>query len=178
MSNVVICNKCNTKTLSSATNCPNCGEPFKKNNFSWKHWMLGFLLLLLIIGFLTDDNNQNKNNSQITSNEVSPIQKTISPKDEVIKNTIIEEFNGYKDGFGNILMADFKIKNISKYTIKDIEITCDSFANSGTHIDSNSRIIYEAINPNNILNINKFNMGFISSQVVNSTCYITNLQIK
>jgi len=44
-----------------------------------------------------------------------------------------------------VMVADFTITNLSNYTVKDLDVTCTHYANSGTEIDSNSRTIYETV---------------------------------
>ncbi len=81
-------------------------------------------------------------------------------------------FTWRKDGFGNIMMADFMIVNVNDFPVKDITITCVHTAPSGTVIDRNTRTIYERIEAKSNLNKREFNMGFIHTQVSNSTCHI------
>ena len=78
-----------------------------------------------------------------------------------------------KDGFDNIMILSTDIKNPLEYTVKDIEITCTHYANSGTKIDSNTRTIYEQIPANGSLNLDDFNMGFIHTQATKSGCNVT-----
>lgn len=179
MSNIVSCPKCNTKTFSNASSCPNCGEPFPRKKTTWIFWAIGIFFFFIIIG-LFSDSSESTTNQQITTNNDSnsPTIEVKSSKEEALQSVSIENFEGRKDGFGNILMANFIIKNGSKYTIKDIELTCKSYANSGTELDSNSRRIYEIINANDTFKVKDFNMGFINNQVVRSGCEVTDLEIK
>ncbi|QBY56465.1 hypothetical protein [Cupriavidus oxalaticus] len=67
-------------------------------------------------------------------------------------------------GFGTILEADFTIKNDLPWPIKDITLTCELYGASETKIDSNTRTIYERIEPKRAKIIKNFSMGFIHSQ--------------
>lgn len=73
-------------------------------------------------------------------------------------------FQWEKDGFGSVMTASFQIRNNGPKALKDIEIQAIHYAPSGTRIDSNSRTIYEVIQPGETKAFEKFNMGFIHSQ--------------
>lgn len=75
------------------------------------------------------------------------------------------------------MKADFTIINTYERPIKDIEITCEHFANSGTNIDSNTRVIYEKVASGTTKKFRDFDMGFIHSQARRSICKITNLKV-
>ncbi len=79
-----------------------------------------------------------------------------------------------KSGFGSVLMLDINLKNGSEHTVKDIEITCISIANSGTILGENKKILYEIIPPGDSVQINKVNMGFIDNQTSNESCSVSN----
>jgi hypothetical protein len=85
----------------------------------------------------------------------------------------IESFSWSKEGFGSVMEANFTIKNSLPWPIKDILVQCSHAAPSGTTIDSNTRTIYERIEPNKTKQIRKFNMGFIHSQAQRSGCEVT-----
>ena len=76
------------------------------------------------------------------------------------------------------MLVDATFENKSNRVVKDIELTCDHFSNSGTKIDSNSRVIYEVINPGKSKNVHDFNMGFLHSQVSKTSCSITDLVVQ
>jgi len=84
----------------------------------------------------------------------------------------LENFSWSKEGFGNVMIANFSIKNTLPWPIKDIEIQCTHSAPSGTTIDQNTRTIYERIEANKVRRISNFNMGFIHSQASRSGCNI------
>ena len=98
----------------------------------------------------------------------------INPKQIALSLTSLD-FNWRKEGFGNIMEADFTVKNGSNWDIKDFEITCHHFSNSGTEIDRNTRIVYDIVKANSTKKFKNFNMGFIHSQAVKSSCSITDL---
>ncbi len=85
------------------------------------------------------------------------------------------DYKWFKERFGNVMMADFTIKNPTQYRFKDFEIKCTHSAPSGTVIDSNTRTIYETVEPKSTKVIKQMNMGFIHSQASRSGCEITDL---
>jgi 5-keto 4-deoxyuronate isomerase len=85
----------------------------------------------------------------------------------------LAHFSWKTGGFDNIMMATFVIRNNNAFAVKDITIKCTHSAESGTEIDSNSRTIYEIIQPKKKRTIRDFNMGFIHNQAKRSRCQIT-----
>jgi hypothetical protein len=100
----------------------------------------------------------------------------INPK-EALLHRVKLDFKWHTDGFGNIMMANFTIKNPTQYRFKDFEIKCTHSAPSGTVIDSNSRTIYQTVEPISTKVIREMNMGFINSQATRSGCQITDLVV-
>jgi hypothetical protein len=87
------------------------------------------------------------------------------------------DYKWRKEGFDDVMEADFTVKNGSSYDIKDIEITCHHFGKSGTEIDSNTRTIFDVVKAHSTKKFLKFNMGLIHTQAARSSCAITNLGI-
>ena len=85
----------------------------------------------------------------------------------------IENTSWSKGGFDNVMITNFSIRNSSSFAVKDIGIRCDHSAPSGTHIDSNTRTIYERIEPKKSKQFTNFNMGFIHSQATRTSCAVT-----
>lgn len=158
---MIKCKGCEKEISSNAKVCPHCGEPAPKKT-SLVTWLFLILLIVFGIGMVSD----NSNSSVVAT-----------PKEEAKNLVKLESYEWSKGGFGNVLMADFKIKNDSQYTVKDFEITCIHYGKSGTEIDSNKKVIYESIEPSKTKKIKEFNMGFINTQANNSSCEITDFQI-
>jgi hypothetical protein len=89
----------------------------------------------------------------------------------------IESFSWVKEGFGNVMEANFVIRNRLPWPVKDLEIRCEHSAPSGTMLDSNTRTIYERFEANQTRRINKFNMGFIHSQATRSGCRVVSVVV-
>lgn len=89
----------------------------------------------------------------------------------------LDDVRWRKEGFGNVMEADFTIKNMSDYDIKDVEITCTHSGKSGTKIDENTKMIYEVVGKHDSERMKKINMGFIHTQAYSTSCEITNLTL-
>jgi hypothetical protein len=85
----------------------------------------------------------------------------------------IAKWSGRKGGFGSTMIATFTLQNTNSFDVKDIEITCEQFGNSGTLIDRNVRTVYEIIKANGTKTVRDFNMGFVHAQATKSSCSIT-----
>ncbi len=105
------------------------------------------------------------------------VSDTGSPKTAALARVKLD-YTWEKAGFDNVMIANFTVRNPTKYRIKDLEITCNHFAPSGTEIDKNVRTIYESVPPNGTRRFNKFNMGLILGQVKSSSCNITDLVVE
>jgi len=97
-------------------------------------------------------------------------------KEAALSNMTLD-FTWSKEGFGNVMEANFTVHNKNAFTVKDIEVRCVSSAPSGTVIDSNTRVIYERFEAGKVKKIEKFNMGFINSQATSTSCSIRDLVI-
>lgn len=157
---MIKCKGCSKEISSNAKVCPHCGEPAPKKT-SLAVWLVVGVLVIMGI-----------NGSIGGLSETAP-----SPKEEAKNLVKIEKYDWEKGGFGNVLKADFVIKNDSEYTVKDIEIICDHYGKSGTKIDSNKRVINDIVEAKSTITFKKFNMGLINSQVDQSSCEISDFQI-
>jgi len=128
---------------------------------------------IFVLAWATHSNESKTNNTSAT--QTSSYQATPeSPKDAALRQVSID-FKWTKGGFGSVMMADFTITNLSNYTVRDLDVTCTHYANSGTEIDSNSRTIYETVPAKGKKVVRNFSMGFIHSQAARSSCKVTDL---
>jgi hypothetical protein len=95
-----------------------------------------------------------------------------SSEEVAARNVEIVNFDWYKGGLDNVMLADFTIMNSNDFPVKDITIRCTHAANSGTEIDRNIHTIYEVVKPKKRRSFRKVNMGFIHSQATRSSCVI------
>lgn len=107
--------------------------------------------------------------------DIAPI--VIDKKQMAMSLVSLDDLRWRKEGFGNVMEADFTIKNRSDQDIKDVKITCSHSAKSGTQIDKNTKTVYEVIKKHDFERIKNFNMGFIHSQAYSTSCEITDLAI-
>lgn len=126
------------------------------------------LAALLVFGILAAGSGESGSSGGPSSGTSAP-----STKDVLIEQVKLN-YTWSKD-YGDIMMANFTINNPSDHSFKDFEITCNHFAKSGTRIDSNTRTIYEIVKAHSKRTFRDFNMGFIHSQAVSSSCRITDL---
>ena len=125
MAKLVKCKGCGEEISKNAKACPKCGEPAPAKT-STATWL--FLIILVLFMFVVP--NIKDNSTSVTHPNSS------SPKEKVLKLVFLENFTPKKSGFSNIMESDFKIVNKSQYSIKDIQITSEHYAKSGTKIDS------------------------------------------
>lgn len=113
--------------------------------------------------------------------EKERIEKEKIKKEEFNKNLArsnpeqfleIVKFSWSKEGFGNVMEANFTIKNKAPIDIKDFEVRCEHSAASGSLIDSNNQTIYDIVKANSTRTFRNVNMGFIHSQASRSSCNV------
>lgn len=85
------------------------------------------------------------------------------------------KYSWWKKG-QSLMEANFVVYNDNGFGIRDIEVECVHFANSGTQIDRNVRTIYEVIPALSRKGVSGFSMGFIHSQAERSTCSIISVK--
>ena len=129
------------------------------------HWFT-WLVLIIIIFIALNPLKMTK------EEELNAMARYNAQPKQVTKRNLKLDFSFNKGGFGNVMIADFKITNDSNNSIKDIEIKCNHFSKSGTKIDSNTRTIYEIVSAHESKEMKKQNMGLIHSQVEKSGCII------
>jgi hypothetical protein len=100
----------------------------------------------------------------------------VDPKNVLLRDVKLD-FKWHTEGFGSVMIANFTIKNPTQYRFKDFEIKCTHSAPSGTVIDSNTRTIYQTVEPTSTKVVKDMSMGFINSQAARSGCQITDLVV-
>lgn len=160
---LVNCKECGSSISKKASKCPQCGAPAKKKT-SLLTWIVTVIAVFWLIGFISGE----------SSSPERP--RGPSPKELALNSTSLN-FEWEKSGFGSVMEVNLVITNDGNRDIKDIEIECTHFAKSGTRIDSNTRTIYDIVPAKGKKEFNKFNMGFIHSQVNSSSCAISDLKI-
>ena len=77
----------------------------------------------------------------------------------------------------NIFLAEFTIENRTAYAIKDISITCDQIAPTGSIIQSHAETIYDIIKPTTRSNYAPIPFGTKHRQTQSLQCQITNFTV-
>lgn len=174
------CSECKREISTEAKVCPNCG---KKNPTSRPNGAalgcLGVVGFLVLIGMCSK--GQQSGSSSSTSADLSASSTPVhseSPKEEALRQVTIVNWRWSKEGFGNVMMATFRVKNGYTRAVKDLEFTCVHSAPSGTEIDRNVHTVYEVIKAGKTRRLPETNMGFIHSQASSSSCTITDLVVE
>jgi hypothetical protein len=142
-------------------------------------WAVAGLLLLACFANLGDVFSGGRHQTSAFSDRSASSSPSPAPDPkEILLNKVKLDFRWHKDGFGNVMIADFTLKNPTQYRFKDFEIKCIHSAPSGTQIDSNTQTIYEVVEPRSTKVVKDMNMGFINSQASKSDCEIIDLVLQ
>ncbi len=130
---------------------------------------IGALILFGLLGTVFRTDEPTSPTSAAVTEEIAPSKGPIAKQLDLAYRWWTES---------DVLMhATFTITNKSSYSVKDIEITCKHFAESGTEIDSNTRTIYKLFPAHKAVAVRGFDMGFINSQATKSACSIEDFTI-
>jgi len=99
------------------------------------------------------------------------IDRYIAEQNRIL-NVKIQKWTWKKGGFDNVMIASFTLKNENDFGVKDVVISCDHFAPSGTLIDRNTKTIYQAIKAKSAISVKDVNMGLLHTQVKSSSCSV------
>lgn len=163
------CKECGQQISTDAKVCPHCG---KKLGTSAGVGCLAIIFAIFLIALIGGVASHSP-----SAGDSSSYSPAVSPKELTLKQVKLD-FKARKEGFGNVMEADFTISNNSAHSIKDIEISCDHYAKSGTKIDSNTRTIYDTVKAHSKRTFRNFNMGLIHSQAASTSCSVSDLQIQ
>ncbi|MGK8437271.1 hypothetical protein ACRS3X_07955 [Ectopseudomonas hydrolytica] len=163
---LIPCRSCRAAISKKAASCPHCGAVAKKKT-SVLTWIFAVIAGLWLIGYI----------SNLSSVPTTTSAGSASPLQAAQAATTLEDFSWSKSAGGSLMKADFTIRNGGNRAIKDIEIVCEHQGPSGTKIDSNTRTIYEIVPAGTTRTFTNFDMGFIHSQAVSSSCRIKKISI-
>ena len=159
---LIKCKACGAEMSKKAAACPKCGHPNKEANYlSGGQVFWGFAIGIAVIWWLA---------SGSSGSGSAP-----DPKRVALQSMELTDITWKKDGFGSVMVMSAAIKNNGASAVKDVEIDCDHSSNSGTKIDSNSKVVYEIVPPGQSIKIKEFNMGFIHSQAASTKCRISDV---
>jgi ribosomal protein L40E len=171
------CRECGAEVSDSAKTCPKCGiaKPVKKTSLLVK-LLLG-LFVLGVIGQIIGGGSGSSGGGGSVATTPAAATPAKTPKEEAFAALEIKKLNWYKGGFDNVMLVDVKFQNNGKRNVKDIELECVHFSNSGTRIDSNKKVIYEVVPAGKPLSVKEFSMGFIHTQAATTNCTITDVVV-
>lgn len=138
---------------------------------------LALLILAAVIGSFLPDPDGGVSTSHRTGGTGNPTA-TPSPSEMAIQSASLKVNRWWKDGFDVVMMLDVSITNGDSNPIKDIEISCEHLAPSGTKIDRNTTTIYERIPAGATRRFREVNMGFIHEQAKSTRCTVTDLVVQ
>jgi RNA polymerase subunit RPABC4/transcription elongation factor Spt4 len=172
------CKDCGTPVSSSAKSCPKCGAPLKgrgliSNVARW--FVIVFVIFPLAIGLFLGVYHSQTGESLGSPGSAAP--QAPDPYTTAVANLDLKNLTWRTTGFGSVMEVSVTLVNKGKQNVKDVELTCDHYSNSGTKIDSNKRIIYEIVPAGKSKAIRNFNMGFIHSQAAKTSCAVTHLSL-
>lgn len=167
------CKECGNNISTKADKCPHCGFKNKKSS------TLFVLILVLIIAWSFSKVFEStppplNPTTAIAGVQVAPTPP--SPYDQAAKDLKLD-FDWRTAGRNDVMIADIKIKNNSKYTVKDIIIKCTLYANSGTMLGKSEKTVYEILKPGKGFSLKNANMGFINPQTASASCRIPNFEL-
>ena len=171
---LVPCRSCKVPISKKAVSCPHCGAVPKKKT-SLFTWIVTGLVVLWFIGYIAGEPT-GSSSSAPSANRTSPAP-SVSPLQAAMAATELREYSWSKTAGGSLMKADFTIRNNGATDIKDIEIICEHQGPSGTKIDSNTRTIFEIVPAGKTRTFKSFDMGFIHSQAVSTSCRIKKISI-
>ncbi|WP_341743274.1 hypothetical protein [Azonexus hydrophilus] len=163
------CSNCSQEISRKAPTCPKCGHPNKVAHHV-SSWQVLFTLgmCFVVIWWLATSDSPPVSGGANSAN-------TPDPKSVALSNIELKNLRWSKEGFGNVMQLSVTLINKGQRDVKDIELKCEHFSNSGTRIDSNKRIIYEIIPAGKSKTIKEFGMGFIHNQATKTGCHISDL---
>lgn len=169
---LVPCRSCKAAISKKAVSCPSCGAVAKKKTSVFT-WIVAIIAVFWLIGFISNISSPPPSVGSSPASSTS----TRSVLQAATAATSLTEYTWSKSAGGSLMKADFTIRNGGSVDIKDIEIVCEHQGPSGTRIDSNTRTIYEIVPAGKTRTFKSFDMGFIHSQAVSSSCRIKKISI-
>ncbi len=179
--NNIQCSNCSQEISRKAPNCPKCGHPNKvaKHLSGWEVLMYLGMCFAVIWWLATPDSASDSRGASAATapDPKSATVNTPDPKSQAVSKIELKNLRWGKGGFGNVMEVSVTLINNGQRDVKDIELKCEHFSNSGTRIDSNKRVIYEIIPAGKSKTIKEFNMGLIHNQATKTGCHVSDLAL-
>ena len=99
-----------------------------------------------------------------------------------LQGITLSDWNWRAEGYVPIMFASFAVRNNNAFDVKDVEISCSLFDNTGTVVDRNVKIIDDVIKARSSRAFENFDMGFlhyggnfsVPVPITSSNCEISN----
>jgi hypothetical protein len=175
------CRDCGHSVSKRAEACPNCGAKFKTKSMGCGTLLLVILGTPVVLAVLVGGPSGQRPDYSAASSIPTPApapEREPEPDPKLIAMQNIDlKVSWSKGAFDTAMFIDATIHNGGKVNVKDIEITCQHYSNSGTNIDSNRKRIYEIVPAGKAKVFKHFAMGFMHNQATKSACEITDLAV-
>jgi hypothetical protein len=89
------------------------------------------------------------------------------------KAVLLSDFSWRKGGFDTVFIANFTLKNLNDKPVRDIEISCEARAPSGTLLGNPTTVVYDRLMPNKPKKFRDISVGFVHSQAQRASCEVT-----
>jgi len=196
------CKACGNLVSKQTNKCPACGQsritPVK---IALTIIVIGIIVMYKISFYLSDKQAEKENiisqKQLVEQKKQDDIQAEINRKayektlikqqearefkqlfqqahNKLIENTKLKT-SWWPAGFGNILEATFTITNNNERALTDINITCTTYAQSGTQLSKVRHTLYNNFPAKHITTIKDANLGFINSQTHKVGCHIADV---
>jgi hypothetical protein len=103
-------------------------------------------------------------------NERTPI--TMRHRKETIRQQLKLEHFAWSAALGRIADVKFVLNNKSGYDVKDVEIECSFYGNSGTLLDNQTKTVFDIFKSKRRKKVPRLNMGIVDAQSRTCNCYV------
>lgn len=172
---LVTCRECGKEISTSAKTCPHCGVPSRRRS-GVLPGVLAVVLALGVVALCSVPTQQTEVEKLLAEAGQKSVEHT--PKQVAIWKTKIEKYSWSKGGFETVLLLDITLQNRGDRDVKDVEVSCDHIAKSGTKIGKSVGIIHEVFEAQKSRRIKQFSMGFLDQQVGSIRCEVTGLMLR
>jgi hypothetical protein len=152
-------------------------QPMIRTPFKIMAWIIAGLAVFAIIGTLTREPPAPKPASR-SSLESSMDQAALRRQQAIAEHQAfvdalrVTNVRWRLDGFGTVLVASFTVRNEGKRNMKDLQVACDIYSNSGTRIGSATATIYEWLDAGKTRTFKEMNLGFVHVQSAKMGCQV------
>lgn len=183
---LIKCKECGSKVSTDASACPQCGAKVvipptaAKKPRKWLRILVLVVLVwpLVILAFRSPDSAapaaKSPTTVQASARSSAPAQPPAAPSKKVDPADLVKivSYSARKGGFKNVMIVTFKLRNDNPYPVKDFQIVCGQYGQSGTELPATFDTLYERLEPGQTKTFKDVNMGLIHPQSVRFNCSI------